>query len=158
MFGLPTVTAWAQTLPFGDGTFDAAWCLGVLSTTAHKPALLNELRRVLTDQARLGLLVLIQVSSQLPEAPQANDFPTESSLISELTKAGFSMTSRTKVGHLASEDDGWKRRAAKVETALADAYGDRKAWRIAQEQEQRIGRLLTEGHLETWLIAARVSR
>ena len=34
--GCPSVVALSQALPFADGAFDAAWCLGVLCTTADK--------------------------------------------------------------------------------------------------------------------------
>ena len=54
LFGLPGVVAAAQALPFADGSFDAAQCLGVLCTLSDKAAALDELRRVLADDARRG--------------------------------------------------------------------------------------------------------
>src|ERR687889_1436013 len=75
LFGLPSVAASAQQLPFADGTFDAAWCLGVLCTTSDKAGALAELRRVLRDGARLGLLVFVADAPLPPPLPEGNEFP-----------------------------------------------------------------------------------
>jgi ubiquinone/menaquinone biosynthesis C-methylase UbiE len=53
LFGLPSVVALGQALPFRDGAFDAAWCLGVLCTTSDKAGALAELRRVLRPGGEL---------------------------------------------------------------------------------------------------------
>ena len=157
LFGLPTVGAWSQALPFVDATFDSAWCLGVLCTTTDKSGVLDELRRVLTTQGRLGLLVLVQVSPELADAPEGNDFPTEARLLADLSAAGFVVDDRVEVGAIKTADDEWQRRVAEVEQALAGRYGDRPGWQLAHEQERRIGRLLDQGDLETWLLTAHAS-
>lgn len=155
MFNLPTVTAWSQALPFSDRAFDVAWCLGVLCTTSDKAGLLSELRRVLNNQGRLGLLVLVQVSAELPVAPEGNDFPNETSLLADLNAAGFIVDNRIEAGAVAGTDDDWHDKVAKVERILEVRYADRSDWQIAKEQEDRIGRLLRDGRLQTWLITAR---
>jgi SAM-dependent methyltransferase len=157
MFGFPTVGAWSQQLPFADATFDAAWCLGVLCTTTDKSGLLHEIRRVLAGRGRLGLLVLVQLSPELTDAPEGNDFPTGDRLLAELAAAGFTVDERTGAGAIKTTDDDWERRVAEVEQALADRYGDRPGWQLAHEQELRIGRLLRQKDLETWLLTAHVS-
>ncbi|HEX4429161.1 MAG TPA: class I SAM-dependent methyltransferase [Frankiaceae bacterium] len=157
MFSLETVSAWSQSLPFPDGTFDAAWCLGVLCTTAEKSGLLNELRRVLTRQGRLGLLVLVQAAAELTDAPEGNDFPTDASLLTGLAAAGFTVSDRIEAGKIDTADDQWQRKVSRIDEVLAERYGDRPDWRLAQEQERRIARLLERGDLQTWLITARVS-
>jgi SAM-dependent methyltransferase len=155
LFKLPIVAAWSQALPFHDGAFDAAWCLGVLCTTTEKTELLHELRRVLRDQGRLGLLVLVRISAELPEPPEGNDFPTETSLLADLTAAGFVVDEQIEAGAIEGADEDWHRKAAEVEQILEDRYGGRPAWQLARDQENRIGRLLRDGHLQTWLITAR---
>jgi SAM-dependent methyltransferase len=72
LFGLPSVIAVSQYLPFADASFDAAWCLGVLCTTSDKAGLLAELRRVLTPGARLGLLVFVADGPLPPPLPEGN--------------------------------------------------------------------------------------
>ena len=59
LFGLPSVVAVSQQLPFADGVLRRRWCLGVLCTTSDKAGLLAELRRVLVRGGRLGLLVFV---------------------------------------------------------------------------------------------------
>jgi SAM-dependent methyltransferase len=154
MFRLPTVGAWSQALPFADATFDAAWCLGVLCTTSDKSGLLDELRRVLKSRGRLGLLVLVQVSPELADAPEGNAFPSQESLLADLSAAGFAVDDRVEVGAVKTADDEWQRRVARVEEALAERYGDRPGWQLAHEQEFRIGRLLRHKDLETQLLTA----
>lgn len=155
LFNLPIVTAWSQALPFPDGAFDAAWCLGVLCTTTEKTELLDELRRVLRDQGRLGLLVLVRISTELPEPPEGNDFPTEMSLLANLTAAGFVVDGQIEANALGVADEDWRRKSARVERILEERYGGRPAWQLAKDQEDRIGRLLRDGHLQTRLITAR---
>ena len=155
LFGLPTVAAWSEALPFGDDTFDAGWLLGVLCTTHDKVDLLSELRRVLKPNGRLGLLVLVQVASELRDAPEGNEFPTATSLPPNLRDAGFVIDAQVDVARLPPADTQWQPRMERVEEALEERYGARSAWQTAQEQAKRIGRLLREGQLETWLLVTR---
>jgi SAM-dependent methyltransferase len=156
LFGMPTVAAWSEALPFGNETFDAAWLLGVLCTTRDKVDLLRELRRVLTLDGRLGLLVLVQVADELVAAPEGNEFPTATTLPRDLRAAGFVIDSQIEVSALPPAGDGWQRRVQRVEDTLQQRYGAREAWQTAQQQADRIGRLLREGQLETWLLTTHV--
>lgn len=155
LFGRPTVAAWSQALPFRDGTFDAAWLLGVLCATRAKVPALTELRRVLVPGGRLGLLVLVQTADELPDAPEGNVFPTHRSLLENLWEAGFTVESQTGTGRLAEASTAWSGRVRRVEELLEGRYADREAYRQAHEQEQRIGRLLNDGLLETTLLSLR---
>jgi SAM-dependent methyltransferase len=156
LFELPTVCSWSQALPFADEAFDAAWCLGVLCTTTDKSALLKELHRVLRRGGRLGLLVLVQVSTELADAPEGNDFPDRASLLTALAQAGFSLDDAIEAGTMPTADDEWQRRVKRVDDAVANRFGDQPDWQTAHEQDRRIGRLLESGDLQTWLIVARV--
>jgi SAM-dependent methyltransferase len=91
LFGLPSVVAVAQWLPFADASFDAAWCLGVLCTTSDKAGLLTELRRVLVPGARLGLLVFVADGPLPPPLPEGNEFPSEAETRRLLADAGFAL-------------------------------------------------------------------
>lgn len=156
LFRLPTTAAWSEALPFRDESFDAGWLLGVLCTTTEKRALLGELHRVLTEDGRLGLLVLVQVVDELVDPPDGNEFPTPKTLPEDLAAAGFTMEAQVRTSELPEADELWKQRVADVEEALATRYAGRAAWETAEEQVGRITRLLTDGDLETWLIRARV--
>ena len=89
LFGLRSVVAMGQQLPFADASFDAAVCLGVLDTTPDKAGALAELRRVLTHGARLGLLVFVADGPLPSAAPEGNEFPSEAETRDLLAAAGF---------------------------------------------------------------------
>jgi ubiquinone/menaquinone biosynthesis C-methylase UbiE len=50
--GITNIRA-ARGLPYGDGTFDAAYLVGVLGEIPDEPTALRELRRVLKPNGRL---------------------------------------------------------------------------------------------------------
>ncbi|MGY1774502.1 class I SAM-dependent methyltransferase [Geodermatophilus sp. SYSU D00804] len=150
LFGLPSVTAVAQRLPFRDAAFDAEWCLGVLCTTADKPGALAELRRVLADGGRLGLLVFVAVGPLPPPLPEGNEFPGERELAELVTAAGFRL-GETATADLGDSPPEWSGRADAVDAEVARRHGEDPRWREAQEQSRRVGRLLADGVLRPWL-------
>jgi SAM-dependent methyltransferase len=152
LFGLPSVAALAQALPFPDGSFDAAWCLGVLCTTEEKDVALAELRRVLAPGAGLGLLVFVADGPLTLPAPEGNAFPGERETGRLLDGAGFALEAADE-GDL-TESDEWRERADAVHEVISRRHGDDPRWREAQEQSARIGRLLGAGQLRPWLGAA----
>ena len=156
LFGLPALAAWSQQLPFRDATFDAVWLLGVYCTVEDQPGLLKELRRVLNDTGRLGMLVLVQVAENLTAPPTGNHFPTGQGLRSRLIEAGFVIDAETTTTELAGADEDWARQIETVERQLGERYGSHPTYRVAHEQEERIGRLLRCGDLETRLLTAHV--
>ena len=150
LFGLPSVIALGQRLPFADHAFDAAWCLGVLCTTSEKAAALGELRRVLSGGGRLGLLVFVADSPLPTPLPQGNEFPSERELLDLLAGAGFALL---EVGEadLGDSPAEWAARADAVDEAVARRHGGDPRLEQAQEQARRVGRLLSGGGLRPWL-------
>jgi SAM-dependent methyltransferase len=153
LFGLPSVVALSQALPFADGSFDAAWCLGVLCTTEEKGALLGELRRVLVDGGRLGLLVFVADEPLPPPLPEGNSFPSSTEVEQLLADAGFRVTD-TADADLADSPAEWQQRADAVDAEVQRRHGDDPAWAEAEEQSGRVGRLLGSGALRPRLLAA----
>jgi SAM-dependent methyltransferase len=149
LFGLPAVAALAQTLPFQDGSFDAAWCLGVLCTTDEKDEALAELRRVLVPGARLGLLVFLADGPLTLPAPEGNAFPSERETGQLLDRAGFELETVGEADLTESEE--WRERADAVHDVIAGRHGDDPQCLEAQEQSGRIGRLLAAGEVRPWL-------
>ena len=156
LFGLPSVVALGQQLPFTDGAFDAAWCLGVLCTTSDKPGALGELRRVLRRGARLGLLVFVADAPLPPPLPEGNEFPSESELRTLLADAGFELLD-TADADLADSPAEWAERADAVDAEVRRRHGDHPAFEQAQENSSRVGRLLSDGGLRAWLGVATAS-
>jgi SAM-dependent methyltransferase len=150
MFGLPSVVALGQHLPFADGAFEAAWCLGVLCTTSDKAGALGELRRVLADGGRLGLLVFVADGPLPPPLPEGNEFPSEAELRALLVDAGFTLDA-TAAADLADSPSEWTERADAVEAEIARRHEAEPAFRQADENSRRVGRLLADGGLRGWL-------
>ena len=154
LFDLTAVAGAGQRLPVATGSVDAAWCLGVLCTTTDKPALLRELRRVLPPGGPLGLLVFTAGGGELPDPPQGNAFPTEDEVARLLTDSGFDLVQQVATAELAAAPLSWTERIAAVEQAIADAHGDDPRFALARDQEQRVGRLLADGHITGLLLHA----
>ncbi len=150
LFGLPSVVALGQALPFRDGAFDAAWCLGVLCTTSDKAGALAELRRVLSEGGRLGLLVFVADGPLPGPVPEGNDFPSEVELRGLLADAGLQLTA-TAEADLADSPPGWTARAEAVQAEVARRHGSDPAFVQASEQSERVGTLLAGGALRSWL-------
>ncbi|WP_324275761.1 class I SAM-dependent methyltransferase [Blastococcus brunescens] len=126
LFGLPSVVATAQQLPFADGAFDAAWCLGVLCTTSDKAGSLAELRRVLVPGARLGLLVFVAAGPLPPPLPEGNEFPGEPELLDLLSGAGFGLR-ESGTADLADSPAEWLERADAVDAEVGRRHGRRRS-------------------------------
>ncbi len=153
LFGLRSVVAMGQQLPFADGSFDAAECLGVLCTTSDKAGALAELRRVLVDGGRLGLLVFV-ADGALPSAPpEGNEFPSEEETRDLLAAAGFEVLEATEAD-LSDSPAEWNRAADAVDAEVERRHGEDPAFRQAQENSGRVGRLLSDGALRPWLAIA----
>jgi SAM-dependent methyltransferase len=150
LFGLPSVVALGQQLPYVDGAFDAAWCLGVLCTTSDKAGALAELRRVLRNGARLGLLVFVADEPLPPPLPEGNEFPSEVELRGLLADAGFTL-GETGAADLGDSPEEWTERADAVEAEVRRRHGADPAFEQAQENSSRVGRLLSDGALRAWL-------
>jgi SAM-dependent methyltransferase len=152
LFGLPSVVALGQQLPVADASVDAAWCLGVLCTTSDKAGALTELRRVLADGGRLGLLVFVADTPLPPPLPEGNEFPGEAEVLELLAGAGFRVE-ETAEADLTASPSSWTERADAVEAEIARRHGSDPAFQQAQEQSGRVGRLLSCG-LRPWLAVA----
>jgi SAM-dependent methyltransferase len=150
LFGLPSVVALGQQLPFADDSFDRAWCLGVLCTTSDKAAALAELRRVLRPGARLGLLVFVADGPLTPPLPEGNEFPSEEELLDLLTASGFELQ-ETSEADLSDSPEEWTERADAVDADVERWHGSDPAFQQAQENARRVGRLLSAGELRPWM-------
>jgi SAM-dependent methyltransferase len=154
LFGLPSVVAWSQTLPFRSEAFDTMWSLGVLCTVPDKPAMLAEARRVLAPTGRFGLLVYVRTPEPLPESPEGNDFPTEPELQNLLDEAGFTVVQSQDADDLGSSPLTWQAKLDRVEALVEERHGSSEAWQTADAQSAIMGRLIGGGHVRPVLLHA----
>jgi len=155
LFGAPVVQADATALPFGDGAFARAWCLGVLCTASGagaQRAMLRELRRVLRPAGRAGLLVFLATADRLDNPPEGNHFPTVAGLSTLVREAGLAEADSAAVAALPEPPAWWRERTAVVDRELRRRFGDAPALLTAEEQSGRIGRLLASGELTAQVI------
>ena len=144
LFAQPVLRASASELPVRDGSFDAAWCLGVLCTVPDQLALLTELRRVVRPGGRIALLVFMARTSAPFDQPEGNDFPTEGALTSLLDAAELRIETRRGTEGLPPAPAQWQHRAQTVTEELARRHGGTRAWRLAEKQGELISRLLAD--------------
>jgi SAM-dependent methyltransferase len=154
LFGLPTVAACGAALPFA-ATFPAAWLLGVLCTTSDKGAILRELRRVLTPDGRLGLVVYVRATSDLPQPPSENDFPSRNELLTLLGAAQLTVVAMRELTEFGPPPATWDDRARHVDELVRRRHAHDPRWMKAHEQEQQIRDLLEGGLIHGVVVATR---
>ncbi len=154
LFGLPAVVTDGLRLPFGAGTFDAMWMLGVLSTVPDKLAALREARRVLIPAGRLGLIAYVRQAAELPGQPEGNEFPDAGELAALLLRGGFEVFAQRALDGFAEPAADWQRRADAVEEVLRAEHAGQPQWQQAQDQQERMGRLLDDGDVTGQVIFA----
>lgn len=145
LFGRPVVAAGGEQLPFASGVFDAVWSLGVLCTVADQAALLAELRRVAAPDAPVGLLVFLRTRAELPEQPEGNHFLNADELDRLLTASRFAVLDRAELADFPAPETEWQAAVDRVEELIERRHGSDERWQNARQQEQIIGRLISDG-------------
>jgi len=150
LFGLPVIQADATRLPLASGRLDGAWSLGVLCTLPTREAqlaMLRELRRVVRPGAPIGLLVYVAGRLPLGDPPEGNRFPAGEDLDALVHRAGLRVLHAADAHGMSAPSASWRQRAEAVEHELHRRFGQTPALRTADEQSERIGRLLESGAL-----------
>ncbi|GLY30045.1 SAM-dependent methyltransferase [Kineosporia sp. NBRC 101731] len=154
LFGVPALSVLGDRLPLADGCADAVWCLGVLCTTPDKPALLEEIARVLKPGAGLGMLVFTADEPRPAGAPEGNEFPCEDELPGLLEKHGLEVAAVVAGEGLQDHGQGWTRWAAEVSALVGRRHAGDPRLDEAREQERRIGELIADGTVRARLLGA----
>jgi SAM-dependent methyltransferase len=155
LFDHPVVCASGSALPAADESFDAAWALGVLCTTPDQLALLEELRRVVGPQGRIGLLIFVAHREIASDTLQENHFPTPDDLRALVERGRLRVEQWIGTGGLPAIPAVWNERVDAVDKALSDRHGHTQAWRSAERQSSAISRLLEDGTLTGELLVLR---
>ena len=155
LFRRPTAVAGGQQLPFGDGTFEAAWSIGVLCTVPDKARVLDELRRVVRLDSPVGLLVFVRTVDVLPEQPEGNDFPHHDDVETLVENASLRIVERAFLSDFPDPPPAWQQQVQTVDRAIERAHRGDQRLAAAQDQQRTIGRLLGDGLVEGRLLVAR---
>lgn len=155
LFAHPTVVGDGDDLPFHDGLFDVAWSLGVLCTVQDKTRHLTELARMVGRGGAVGLLVFVRTVDQLPHEPSGNLFPDRLELETAVGRAGLEIRDDVWMGDLADCPDEWRRATAEVDGVIERDHGQEEGFVVAQQQSERIGRLLADGLVVAQLLSCR---
>ncbi|OBJ50906.1 class I SAM-dependent methyltransferase [Mycobacterium sp. 1423905.2] len=155
LFEFPVLQALGSALPLADGTFDAAWSLGVLCTTPDQVELLTELRRTVRPPGRIALLAFVAREPVAAEQPEGNHFPTSDHLNDLVERAGLRIHTWRGTADLPAIPQEWTRRMDAVTDALSDRHGASQAWQLAERQSQQIGDLLAQEKVTGELLVLR---
>lgn len=154
LFDHPVVQAAGSRLPLLDESFSAAWALGVLCTMRDQLGLLTELRRVVRPGGRVGLLVFVARSAD-GDWPEGNHFPTDAALRDLVTRAGLHVDDWLGTSELPPIPRDWQRREEEVDARLRAKHGGEESWRVAEQQSDVMGRLLSDAVISGELLTLR---
>ncbi|MCW2759634.1 MAG: SAM-dependent methyltransferase [Nocardioidaceae bacterium] len=151
LFAAAVVSADGASLPFADGSVDAAWSLGVLCTLDDKSPSVAELARVVAPGGRVGLLVFVRTVDELPVQPEGNSFPTGAEVTELLTRHGLTLTDHATLDDFAAPPPDWQAAEDRVQDVVEREHRGDERWQRAQEQQEVMGRLIGDelvvGHL-----------
>jgi SAM-dependent methyltransferase len=155
LFDYPVLRALGTALPMADASVDAAFCLGVLCTTPNQRTLLDELRRTVRPGGMIGLLAFV-AHGEIPadELPD-NYFPTKDRLVELMQQASLDIEHWQSTSDLPAIPQSWSSREQAVTDVLTERHGHKRAWKLAEQQSERIGRLLEDGTLAGELLVLR---
>jgi SAM-dependent methyltransferase len=145
LFGHPVVAADGAALPFANGVFDAGWSLGVLCTVEDKERHLTEMVRAVRPGGALGLLVFVRLVDELPQEPEANEFPTMAELDAAVQRVGLAPLERARIADFPASPPAWADAADEVTKWIGREHGDEEGWRTAQAQQQSVIDLIETG-------------
>ena len=147
---MPVIQADVTAVPLADGCAEAAWSLGVLCTLPSRDAqlaMLRELRRIVRPGGRIGLLVYVAARVPLDDPPEGNRFPPSPHLDALVREAGLEVLRTADAHRMSAPPADWVDRAEAVERELHQRFGHTPHLRSADEQSDRIGKLLESGQL-----------
>jgi SAM-dependent methyltransferase len=155
LFGHRVLRGSADALPLAARCVPNAWMLGVLDTVPDPDAALGEVRRVLTDDGRFGLLAYVADAAIDPrDLPEGNHFPTHRELSGSLEAAGFAVLDRCGSDELPAPPLDWRLEDERADDEVEDAHGGDPVWSSAQRQRRAFAALLDDGRVRPFLLHA----
>ena len=155
LFGFPVFQGDATRLPFADGSVVVAWCLGVLCTMPGRPP---SPRSCVSCAGWSGPAAGSGCWSWWPAGrawttrPRVTISPPWPDWTLSSGRLAVAILDRQATGALPSHPPRWQQRLDTVESELRRRHGQNPAWRTAEDQSARIGRLLRDGQIESQLL------
>lgn len=149
--GAKVLVASSRALPFGDGTFDAAFALGVLETIADKRSALREIARVLAGGARFCAYTYLCSEKDVPEAPLADRFEERAVFERNLEEVGLRRIDARRVNGLSAMPTSWREATRAAQEEVERRHGDDPHFGAAIAEMEKVARLIAQRTVQPWL-------
>jgi SAM-dependent methyltransferase len=148
---LPTVVASSRALPFGDGVFDGAWCLGTIETIGDKQTALSEMVRVVKPGGRTVVYTFVVVAELDESTPLADRLEPRSDLEAKIAGAGFVIATSRLLEGLPAAPSQWKQSAKAVRGEVAARHSEDGEYSTVSRELDKVARLFSSDLIEPWI-------
>jgi ubiquinone/menaquinone biosynthesis C-methylase UbiE len=146
----PAVVATLRSLPFADGSFDAAWALGVIETVMDKTTALYEVARVLVPNGRFAVFSFVSSQPMLIDVPAADRFEQPDVVLASFASAGFATLAAGPLADLPQSPDDWTEDSEKARAEVIRRHQGDPQLEDVQSEIAKIRRLLHTKEIEPW--------
>ncbi|MGH2702033.1 MAG: class I SAM-dependent methyltransferase [Actinomycetota bacterium] len=146
-----SVVADSGALPFGDGSFDAAWALGALETIEDKDETLSEVGRLLRPGARLAVYTFVPVTGEEIDAPTADRFEPRETLLARMERSELELVDASEVTELAVSPGRWRRELGFVRAEVERRHAAEPEFQRCREQLAKMSALWRSRAITPWL-------
>ena len=149
--GFRGVVGAGERLPWADGSFDAAWILGVIELVSDRKQVMAEIGRVLKARSRVAIYGFFATDSPFTHGPTANRFGSPQELMRELEEGGVQIVSAAPVIP-GPPPAGWRAAIESVRSEVNRRHAGDARLTLVQAQITNFNGLRTSDRITDWLI------